>query len=509
MIKNKKIVTFSFLKNQINKFKKKKKKIILCHGVFDLFHQGHIEHLYEAKKQGDILVVTVTSDQYVNKGPGRPLFNIKQRLNHLGSLQIIDYVTENLWPTAIETIKELKPDIYVKGPDYKINKNDETRNILKEKIATKNVGGKIYCTSGSILSSSNIINNSLNVRNEEENKFINKLKKKYRFNDIKNKINKLSKSNVLLIGDSIIDEYIFSEVSGKSAKEPVLVVKENKREKYIGGVLSMTKLISNFVNKVTLISAIGNNKKDFGFIKRNFNHRVNLKLILKKDAPTINKIRIVDEYSKRNLLGLYKYDNKSHSKLEQKKIIKIFNSQKKNHNQILISDFGHGMISKEIAKKLVSSSNFTSLNAQLNSSNQNDLRFDKYKKTDLLILNIGELKREIKGENLNILMMSKKIKKKVNYKYLVVTLGNKGSYLINFKKNKIIFCPAFGKKIVDSVGAGDVMHALISMCLNNKIDEDLSLFISSIAAAHSVGNLGNSNILNKSTLLRSIKYLLK
>ena len=151
-----KVLAFSDLQDKIINLKKKKKKIVLCHGVFDLFHQGHIEHLIEAKKQGNILIVTVTPDKYVNKGPGRPLFNVSNRLKHLASLEIVDYVSENQWSTAIETIKLIKPDIYVKGPDYKKNINDETKNIVKERNIIKKIGGKIYYTKGETLSSSKL-----------------------------------------------------------------------------------------------------------------------------------------------------------------------------------------------------------------------------------------------------------------------------------------------------------------------------------------------------------------
>ena len=281
MINDNKIKTFENLKNKVKKFKIQKKKIVLCHGVFDLFHQGHIEHLLEAKKYGDILIVTVTSDEHVKKGPGRPLFNIKQRLHHLRCIKTIDFVVENLWSTAIETIQELKPDVYVKGPDYKNNNQDETKNIFKEKSMAKKIGAKIIYTSGTTLSSSNLINNSLNLRNNEENRYLQKLKKKYSFDIIKKRIENLYKLNVLLIGDTIIDEYIFSEVTGKSAKEPVLVVKENKRERYVGGIVSMSKLINNFVNKVYLISVIGENKEDLNFLKKNLNKEINLQLIKK------------------------------------------------------------------------------------------------------------------------------------------------------------------------------------------------------------------------------------
>jgi rfaE bifunctional protein kinase chain/domain/rfaE bifunctional protein nucleotidyltransferase chain/domain len=504
-----KILIFSDLQDKIIYLRKQKKKIVLCHGVFDLFHQGHIEHLIEAKKQGNILIVTITPDKYVNKGPGRPLFNSSNRLKHLASLEIVDYVSENQWPTAIETIKLIKPDIYVKGPDYKKNKNDETKNIILEKNIIKKIGGKIYYTKGETLSSSKLINANTKFHSKEENKFINIIKKKYNFKDIEKIINKFSKLNVLLVGESIIDQYIFSDAIGKSSKEPVLVVQEKFERKYIGGILSVAQLISNFANKVTIITFVGKNKDDISFIKKNLNKNISFKFLTKKDSPTITKTRIIDNYSKRNLLGLYKFNNNSISKIEENNFLKLIKKEEKKNNQILFSDFGHGIITKKIANKFSNISNFTSLNVQLNSSNQNSLGISKYKKAKVLIINIGELKREIRDNDLDVLSLGKKLKKKLDCNLLIVTMGSAGSYLVNFKNNKSTFCPAFAKKIIDRVGAGDVMHSIVSMCLKNKVEADLSLFISSLAAAHSVENIGNSNILDKKILLRSIKYLLK
>ena len=71
---------------------RKKKKIVLCHGTFDLIHIGHIKHFSEAKKFGDILIVSVTTDRYVQKGPNRPVFNLNLRMQALSALEDIDYI---------------------------------------------------------------------------------------------------------------------------------------------------------------------------------------------------------------------------------------------------------------------------------------------------------------------------------------------------------------------------------------------------------------------------------
>src|SRR5210317_600452 len=83
----------------------KKKKIVLCHGVFDLLHIGHIKHLEKAKNFGDKLVVTITADKFVNKGPGRPAFNENLRSEAIASIGVVDYVAINDSPTAEIPIK--------------------------------------------------------------------------------------------------------------------------------------------------------------------------------------------------------------------------------------------------------------------------------------------------------------------------------------------------------------------------------------------------------------------
>ena len=128
----KKIISIENLKKIIIKSKTRKKKIVLCHGVFDLLHVGHINHFQEAKAYGDILVVSVTPDKYVNKGPNRPAFSQENRLKALAALKVIDYLVLNKFNTAVPIIRELKPNIYCKGQDYKFNKDDVTGEIKNE-----------------------------------------------------------------------------------------------------------------------------------------------------------------------------------------------------------------------------------------------------------------------------------------------------------------------------------------------------------------------------------------
>jgi rfaE bifunctional protein nucleotidyltransferase chain/domain len=134
--------------------------VVHCHGVFDILHPGHIDHLLEAKSLGDVLVVTVTDDKYVNKGPGRPIQNANSRAKILSSLKFVDFVAISEYDSAREVIRIVKPTVYVKGPDYINAKDDISGNIAPEQLEVEKYGGRIHFTSAPTQSSSKIINDS-------------------------------------------------------------------------------------------------------------------------------------------------------------------------------------------------------------------------------------------------------------------------------------------------------------------------------------------------------------
>ena len=117
---NNKIKSIKEIKIIFNKLKNKKKKIILCHGVFDLIHNGHINHFNEAKKLGDILIVSLTKDEFIKKGFNRPIFKINERMTCISALEAVNYVIESPNESAEYVIKSVKPNYYVKDLIIKI-----------------------------------------------------------------------------------------------------------------------------------------------------------------------------------------------------------------------------------------------------------------------------------------------------------------------------------------------------------------------------------------------------
>jgi rfaE bifunctional protein nucleotidyltransferase chain/domain len=137
-----KIKTLKELKKILLNLKSKDKKIVFTNGCFDLLHYGHLRYLEEAKAKGDILVVAINSDASVRKikGNKRPLTNEKDRARIIAGLGCVDYVAIFSQDTPLEIIKLLKPDILVKGSDWKTN------NIVGRELVLKH-GGKVLALS--------------------------------------------------------------------------------------------------------------------------------------------------------------------------------------------------------------------------------------------------------------------------------------------------------------------------------------------------------------------------
>jgi rfaE bifunctional protein kinase chain/domain/rfaE bifunctional protein nucleotidyltransferase chain/domain len=505
---NEKIISLEDVTPFFSKLKSEGKKIVHCHGVFDLLHVGHIKHFREAKSFGDILIVSITPDKFINKGPGRPAFSATLRLESISELESVDYVVINKWPSAEELIKIIRPDIYCKGPDYKNHSDDLTGKITEEERAVKFVGGKIAYTNDITFSSSNLLNKFGNIYSKEQELFIRNIKKKYSFEKIQEKIEGINKLKVLVIGETIIDQYVFCEALGKSGKEPVLVLRDLETQEYLGGSIAIARHLSSFCETVSVLSFLGENNEYKSFIKDKIEENINLNFFNKSNSPTIVKRRFVDHIDRKKVLGVYSINDAVLNESEENKFIESFDRLSQEHDAVIISDYGHGMITPKIATHLSNSEKFMSLNAQVNAANIGTHNIRKYRDVDCLIINETELRHEMRQRDGNAEKMAIILKDIVRAKFIAVTQGKNGAFLINgdIAPER---CVGFASQVIDKIGSGDALLALLSVCLYNKFDENLSLFIGSLAAAQSVETLGNSEPVNKTKLLKTISHLLK
>lgn len=155
-----KIVDLHELSKLCADFRRDGKTVVHCHGCFDLMHPGHIKYFQASRKMGDILVVTLSPDKYVDKGRGRPIFTQDLRAESIAALSCVDYVAINKWKTAEDTLRLLKPNYYVKGQEFE-HLEDKTGKIQKEYRVVKEIGAEMCFTHEIVFSSTQLINNHL------------------------------------------------------------------------------------------------------------------------------------------------------------------------------------------------------------------------------------------------------------------------------------------------------------------------------------------------------------
>ena len=253
--------------------KYKNQKIGLCHGVYDILHYGHLLHIKNAKSLCDILVVSITEDRFVNKGPGRPAFTIKNRLGFLKEINCIDFVCISRAPTAEKIIKNLKPNIYCKGIDYIKALTKKDKNLNLEIKALKSYRGKFSIIKEENFSSSKTINdNGFQNFSDDCKKFINSIRNNFDTSKILEKLKLIQNKKVLLLGETIIDKYIATEAIGKSGKEPIMVVKKKNDIKFVGGIGYVANLCASFAKKVNLVSFLGDTRNEKKFISKNLDN---------------------------------------------------------------------------------------------------------------------------------------------------------------------------------------------------------------------------------------------
>lgn len=489
------------------KWKSEGKTIAHCHGCFDLMHLGHIKHFESAKKMADILIVTLTQDKFVNKGPGRPVFNEYQRAEAIAALECVDYVAINAWATAEETIRIIKPDFYVKGPDYKIQTNDVTNNIGKEENAVIEVGGVLKITEDDTFSSSKLINSHFSQLSDHLQEYLTSFKKKYTVEEILGHIEGLKNLKVLVIGDTIIDEYHTCTPLGKSSKSPTISTIYRHGVSYAGGILAIANHINEYVANVHLISVLGDTNSQEELIKEKLNPSITSNFLVRKKAPTNTKRRYLDTYLNLKLFEVTFIEDSYISKDLEQEFISHFNQVKDNYDLIVLADFGHGFITPTIIEVLENSNKFLCINAQTNSNNFGYNYITKYHKANYISIDEKELRLpfgDAYGDVENLIL---KLKDITNTNNIQITLGAAGSVIYN--NGAYTYFPAFASSVKDSVGAGDAVLSLTSLCSYTNVPAEIAGFIGNCTGSLAVNILGNEHPVYKKDLVKFISHFIK
>lgn len=486
-------------------------KIVHCHGVFDVLHAGHLAYFESAKKFGDILVVTITADQFVNKGPGRPYFNSRIRAGMLAALEVVDFVFVNNHPTATSCIEILKPHFYVKGPDYRDKSQDPTGAIYDEERAAEKNGGKLVFTSDDTYSSSFLINNFFPAWNDDQTAAIHRVKAAGGLAAIEGYLEKISKLNVSIVGEPIIDTYVFCRPEAISSKSPCLSAKYLFQEDYAGGSLAIANHLSDFVGGLNLVITHGGEPWFQKILQEKLDPRIKVVEEVLPAVPSPRKTRYIADDKRQRLFELTDLQSDQWMHHSCDGFVSKIKQYTANSDLSIIADFGHGMFENGVLRTVQEIPGFVALNVQTNSSNIGFNPYTKHKKFSYLSIDLKEARIAFQDRYSAHLELFERVYESCAPKgaSATMTLGPMGSVYRSPKSEKELVAPAFADSVVDAVGAGDAYFAISSLFVKVGAPEIFVPFVGNVFAGLKTKIIGNKSSVTKAQLIKAITAILK
>lgn len=502
-----KVITLPQLAEIIRQQKASGRTIVHCHGVFDPLHVGHIRHFKDARRFGDVLVVTVTPDRFVNKGPHRPVFSDDLRAEAIAALSAVDYVSINQWPTAAETIELLQPNVFVKGSEFRAGK-DLTGAIRIEEQAVQAVGGRLEFTDEVIFSASNLVNRHLSVFPPAVVDFLTDFASRHPTSQVLEALQQAKTLNVLVLGEAIIDDYQYVEAIGKSSKEPTLVVKALSNEQFIGGAAAVANHLASFTDRLTLHALLGELNSHEGFIRKKLKPAVRPKFFYRRNSPTIVKRRFIEQYFFSKLFEVYEINDALPSDEESQTLVESLQGAIAQFDLVVVCDFGHGMFTPELVDLVCRESRFLAVNTQANAGNLGFNLITKYPRADYVSLAETEVRLEARDRRGDLRGMLERLSRQLNCGRLAVTRGSRGCLVYDCAAG-FVEVPAFATRVVDRIGAGDAFLAITALCAVLNVPPDILGFIGNVVGSEAVAIVGNRESIEQVPLCRHIEHLLK
>lgn len=487
-----KIVTTSTLLKKIRKFRIKK-KIAMCHGVFDVVHPGHVRHLAYVKSRAEILIVSITSDKFINKGIYRPHVPQLIRALNLAAFEMVDYVIIDNNKEPLKNILKIKPNFYAKGFEY--SKNNMSSETLKEINTLKKIGSKIIFTPGDVVYSSSKLIKDLKPNIVYEKLYFLLKNHNISFSKISKTIKNLKNHSVHVVGDTIIDKLTYTTLIGGQTKTPTLSLLKINEQKYLGGAGLVALNMKSTGAKVFFTTILGKDD-NANFVKKILKeNKIFFKYISESERPTTEKNVFINQSHR-----ILKVDTLENKLIDQNSIEFIKSVIKKTKSKaVIFSDFRHGIFNKSNVDELASAIGKKSLKVADSQVASRWGNIQDFKNFDLITPNEREARFSLADQDSTVNALTELIYKKNNYKNIILKLGDRGLLACdrtdNNEENHLGYSlDSFVDFVVDPVGSGDALLAYATLSYLETKSLLISSIIGSIAAACSCEKDGNSPI---------------
>ncbi len=476
-----KLKTVKALLEEVGSFPRTR-KVIMCHGVFDVVHPGHLRHLIYAKSKADVLVASLTADIHIAKGTHRPHVPQELRALSLAAYDIVDFVIIDPHPTPVENLKAIKPEFFAKGYEY-------VSSGLSAKTAEENeivdaYGGEIVFSPGDVIySSSNLI--KLAPPEIKTEKLLSLMgAEDISFDMLYECLDGMGQVNVHVVGDTIVDTITLCTLIGSQSKTPTMSVRYEDTLDFVGGAGIVAKHIRATGASVTFSTVLGEDERCKFVLGDLKGAGVLCAPVIDVTRPTTNKNAIVvDGY---RLIKVDTVDNSSiNDSIVEMLGRKIHDTES---DAVVFSDFRHGIFNRRTTPRLVDvipSGVLRVADSQVASRWGNILDFKGF---DLITPNEREARFALGDQDTGIRPLAAELYDTAECKMLILKLGDKGVLTCrtpdHASANSFFLIDSFVDQLQDPVGAGDALLAYSTLSLLvTKGNATVSAILGSIAAA--------------------------
>ena len=464
---------------------------VLCYGHFNVIHPGHLRYLEYAKSLSKNLCIALRADKDLDLDEEFKHFSEKERSAALANLNLVDSIVITSNYSFAEIISIIKPNFVVLGGEFEDSNDIRITSAFR---AANECGSKIIFHAGEThYASSNFLYDEVS---SIEQKNFSKLRKICSSNNISERdltqiINNFSKANILVIGDTIVDNYVACDPVGLSAEAPVMVIKEIESKQFIGGASIVASHVSSLGANCHFMSVLGNDENKFFVEEQLKKYKVKCSFFIDESRPTTFKTRYLVNNQK--ILRVSKIKEHNISREIENDFLKKFEDVIDGFNGVLLSDFSYGVITTRVLnsiEKICQAKNIK-LFGDIQCSSQIG-NISKFKNFDLLTPTEKEARITLSDNNSGIELIAHKLMDETKCSNLILKLGADGFIAYENKKNGLReHIPALNSNPIDVAGAGDSLISIMSVCSSVNKPFIHSLILGACMASLAVGNIGN------------------
>lgn len=456
-------------------------KTILAHGTFDILHVGHIHHLTQARALGDRLVVSITADAFVRKGPQRPIFSADQRKAQLDALRCVDEVIIVEGRNAVPAIERVRPALLVKGLDWQDKLDDP--DLKADTAAMLALGGELRFI-GPTLASSSALSHHLQPPSDALRQFLATVAETP--DQFTQAIASLRRLKVLVIGDPITDIYHTVYPLGLTAKASAVSLRHVVSETYQGGILAIARHVRALTPHVRCLKPQwggmpGEVTKERWVSAPNGDQPLTKYFAMLRDGAEAPPTVYDTEHALRDSIHWA--------------------------DLVVVGDFGHGALPLDVRKLVQEEAQFLAVMCQTNSANHGfNVLPQRYWRSDMFALDRTELALAAGEQSPEPHATLHALRRQLGADHAFLTRGDVDT--IAQREGEESVCPALNITPVDTLGAGDAFFATAALACAAKLPLPLATLVGQLAGSQAAQVVGNREPVNTSKLIEYGRQLL-